>query len=127
MEKIKVLIDTNIIQDNTGDAVQIQITNDVPITEPSIVISDSLEIKGDNLVKTVITTANLGVLKTRLAGIPDRRTALQQQLAELDKEEADTQALIDQLQPAVDDAISAKVTSGAMDIRTKVTTGLPME
>jgi len=95
---IEVIKDTKIIEDNTKDSLQVKIENDTIIPEASVEVAGHL-IKGDNLVVTNVSYANLGNIKARLV-------AIDEQMAQLSSEKAsllDTQRFIE---PELDKAIT---------------------
>ncbi len=95
MKTYEILKDTNIIENNTADALQVKISEETPITE--FVSVDGI-IKGDNLTKTKISYVNLGNLKTR-------KLQIDQTIELFQKESQEIEEIISELTPKIDEAI----------------------
>lgn len=96
--KIEVVKDTKIIEENTKDALQVKIEQDRAVSETSITIDGKI-IKGDNLVVTDVSYANLGKIKERLL-------AIEQEIAQLNLEADSLTATKGLIEPELDKAIS---------------------
>lgn len=95
---IEVIKDTKIVEDNTKDSLQVKIENDTVIPEPSVEVAGHL-IKGDNLVVTKVSYANLGNIKARLI-------AIDEQMTELNSEKTSLLATQGLIEPELDKAIT---------------------
>jgi hypothetical protein len=118
MQTIKLQLDTNIIQDNTGDASPIQIIKETPV-DKEITIGDQT-IKGDNLVVTSTTQIYLGKVKDRQTEIDQRLADINAEIDSLNTEKVANQDLIDSIQPEVDAQLDEAVNNGATDERTEI-------
>ena len=111
MPNYKVLLDTNTIEDNTGDSIQVQ------VVQPDQNV-DELTLPDGSIITGTLTPppsyVNLGNLKQDIVKQQAIITAAQAQI------DAD-QAQIDAVQSVVDDAITAKIASGAQDMRSAQT------
>ena len=107
MPNYKVLLDTNTIEDNTGDSVQVQ------VVQPDQTVSNQTMPDGSIFTGTITpppSYVNLGNLKQ---DITNQQAIINAAQAQIDSD----QATIDAVQPVVDDAITAKIASGAQDMR----------
>ena len=95
MQKIEVLMDTKIIENNTADAVQVKLIEEKPITE---YVSGDTTVKGENLVVESTSYANQGNLKAKIAYIDEQIVSLQ-----ASKDEAE--AMLALISPEIDKAI----------------------
>lgn len=95
---IEVLKDTLIVKENTKDALQVKIENEIAVPENEIEVNGQI-IKGDNLVVTEVTYENLGRIKERIS-------ALDEQIAQLT---AERETLVNKktlIEPELDKAIT---------------------
>ena len=109
MQKINVLVDTQVVDDNTEDSLQIEVSNETPVELKEVDTPNGI-VRGDNLTITTTEIHNLGDLKKTLDDIATQRTLLDQQ-------EKDTQALIDSITPQVDAAVASILSQGGKDNR----------
>ncbi len=109
-KQINVLVDTNIIEDNTADGLRVVISEETPIVG-EFTASDGTIVKGSGLTQTKQTTLTQGDLKTELASINN-------QIAGLITRQSETQSLLDGVSVAVDTAIVDKLKQpGTVDNR----------
>lgn len=117
METIKVLLDTNIIENNTADSVAVEITKKEPIS------TDTYQV-GNNTINLIERTVSkpsntyLGSLKSRLPEIDQEILFHKNRILELNEEKPLIQEKITIIQPVIETAINEAILNGAVDNRT---------
>ena len=108
--KIKILKDTNIIEDNTADSLAAVLTIETPTAEYTA--PDGAVVKGDNLIVSRSSNTTQGDLKNKI-------TSLDSQITSLQTEKAEAEALLASISVEIEKAVAEILDGGGVDNRAK--------
>lgn len=120
MNNIQVVLDTNIIQDNTREGVRVNILQDAEAVDSyTLPNGDTIKVPGLTVAKPAKVTT-IGQIKSQIDSLMKEITTVQAQLDALNAQLPDVEA-------AVDETIATAITNGATDERTAQVANPPIK